>query len=141
MDRRSKIFAPIKKIGGTRVSVKPPKPSDMVRLRATLGSFKEDMRPTFLKVFKYQSDGETIKYSAKVDSICAKGNKPICFVVKGNDPKLANNKKADDDLVKDIKMVESSDNLNCKESDDINSKEKDTNSIHDEKNVMDNLSG
>lgn len=84
MDRKSKIFAPVKKVAGIRRAFRPTNVQNTA-LKSTIDSMKSEMSPTVLNSCSYKI-GDTIYTFDGVDvrSIMSKSKKHVCLLVTGD---------------------------------------------------------
>lgn len=105
MDRKSKIFAPVRKIGGKSIGVKSNAQSEIIKLKKTLTSFKKDLRTAQLNGMSYKCGEDLVTHNnCKIEFIMGSGTKPVCFLVTG-DAKQINEKKAFEKMPDDIQKA------------------------------------
>lgn len=84
MDRKSQIFAPVRKVAGVRVAFKQATSSNS-KLKPILDSMKKEMTPTKLTSCSYKSGKTIYSYeNANIKSIFANGNKYVGLIVTGD---------------------------------------------------------
>lgn len=87
MDRKAKIFAPTKSVGGIRKPVKPTTEktaSNSIEIKKILDSIKTNVTKTQLTSCSYKLGNDIINIENPSIQSLNKGGKNICLLVNGN---------------------------------------------------------